>query len=114
RGLSLGASIADGAYDAKIARLNSSTNPSLLLLNYDLASREVRNVCIVPRHFFVPEIIQARAPLSATARRAGWRGSNILIGKVPLAGRIYVLRNGVAEPRDEVLAKWTSTLFLER
>lgn len=114
RGLSLGVSVADGAYDAKIARLNSSTNPHLMLLNYDLAAREVRNVCIVPKHFFVPEIIQARPPLSATARRAGWRGSNILIGKVPEAGRIFILRNGVPESRDEVLAKWKSTLFLRR
>jgi type II restriction enzyme len=114
RGLSLGASIADGAYDAKIARLTSSTNPHLMVLNYDLTTREVRNVCIVPKHFFVPEIIQARPPLSATARRAGWRGSNILIGKVPEAGRIFILRNGVPEPKDEVLAKWQSTLFLRR
>jgi type II restriction enzyme len=38
----------------------------------------------------------------------------ILIGKVPEAGRIFVLRNGIAEPRDAVLAKWKSTLFLKR
>jgi type II restriction enzyme len=68
----------------------------------------------VPKHFFVPEIIHARPPLSPNARRAGWRGSNILIGKVPDAGRIFVLRNGVPEPKDDVLAKWKSTLFLKR
>ena len=114
RGMSLGNSVMDGAYDAKIARLTSSTNPHLMVLNYDRTAREVRNVCIVPKHFFVPEIIQARPPLSPTARKAGWRGSNILIGKVPEAGRIFVLRNGIAEPKDEVLAKWKSTLFLKR
>ena len=114
RGLSLGSSIADGAYDSKIARLTSSTNPHLMVLNYDQTAREVRNVCIVPKHFFVPDIIQARPPLAPTARRAGWRGSNILIGKVPEAGRIFVLRNGIPEPKDDVLAKWKSTLFLRR
>jgi type II restriction enzyme len=114
RGLTLGSTIADGAYDSKIARLTSSTNPHLMILNYDLAAREVRNVCIVPKHFFVPDIIRARAPLSPTARRAGWRGSNILIGKVPDAGRIFVLRNGVPELKEDVLAKWKSTLFLKR
>jgi len=114
RGLSLGNAIADGAYDTKIARLTSSTNPHLMVLNYNLAEREVRDVCIVPKHFFVPEIIQARPPLAPTARRAGWRGSNILIGKVPEAGRIFVLRNGIPEPKDDVLAKWKSTLFLRR
>ena len=114
RGLSLGTSIANGAYDAKIARLTSATNPHLMLLNYDRTAREVRNVCIVPKHFFVPEIVQARPPLAPTARRAGWRGSNILIGKVPDAGRIFVLRNGIPEAKDDVLAKWKSTLFLRR
>jgi type II restriction enzyme len=114
RGLTLGTTIADGAYDTKIARLTSSTNPHLMVLNYDLVAREVRNVCIVPKHFFVPEIIQARPPLAPTARRAGWRGSNILIGKVPDAGRIFVLRNGIPVAKDDVLAKWKSTLFLKR
>jgi len=71
RGLALGTTIADGAYDTKIARLSSATNPHLLVLNYDLSAREVRNVCIVPKHFFVPDIIQARPPLKPTARRAG-------------------------------------------
>jgi type II restriction enzyme len=89
---SFGAKVADGAYRTKIERLNSSTNPHLLLLGYDLAQREVRNVCVVPKHFFVPEIIQERPPLAATARRAGWIGSNILLGKVPEAGRIFLLR----------------------
>ncbi len=114
KGPSFGASVADGAYHAKMARLASSTNPHLLLLNYDLAQRSVRNVCIVPKHFFVPEIIQQRPPLKETARRAGWVGSNILIGPVPEAGRIFVLRNGIEEPKEEVLAKWKRTLFLKR
>lgn len=114
KGAGLGRKIVDGAYDAKIARLTSSTNPHLMVLNYDRAAREVRNVCIVPKHFFVPEIIQARPPLGPLAKRAGWRGSNILIGNVPEAGRIFVLRNGVPEPKDDVLAKWKSTLFLKR
>jgi type II restriction enzyme len=114
KGRTFGKSVADGAYDTKIARLTSATNPHLLLLNYDLAQRQVRNVCIVPKHFFVPEIIQARPPLKQTARRAGWRGSNILLDQVPHAGRIFVLRNGVPEPKEDVLAKWKSTLFLKR
>ncbi len=114
RGRSLGTTIADGAYSTKIARLTSSTNPHLMVLNYDLRARAVRNVCLVPKHFFVPEIIEARPELKRPARRAGWRGSNILIGRVPEAGRIFVLRNGIAEAKDAVLAKWKSTLFLRR
>ncbi len=111
-GKSFGNSVMDGAYHTKIDRLNSKTNPNLLLLGYDRAVKEVRNVCIVPKHFFVPEIIQKRKPLAETARRAGWIGSNILLSLVPESGRIFVLRNGIEESRDDVLTKWKRTLFL--
>lgn len=109
-----GRSVADGAYDTKIDRLQSKTNPNLLLLGYSKDAREVRNVVVVPKHFFVPEIIQKRKPLADTARRAGWIGSNILLSLVPESGRIVVLRDGVPEPKDDVLAKWQQTLFLRR
>ncbi|OEO30456.1 restriction endonuclease [Devosia insulae DS-56] len=107
-----GSRVADGAYFTKIERLASASNPNLMLLQYDRDQREVRNVCVVPKHFFVPDIIEQRKPLSATARRAGWIGSNILLSKVPESGRIFVLRNGQPESKDLVLAKWQQTLFL--
>ena len=52
-------------------------------MNYDLKSLAVVNLFIVPKHFFVREIIEERKPLAATARRAGWIGSNILLNRVP-------------------------------
>jgi type II restriction enzyme len=107
-----GRSVADGAYDTKIARLTSKTNPNLLLIGYDKAARAVHSACIVPKHFFVPDIIQRRKELAPTARRAGWVGSNILLNLVPESGRIFILRHGVEEPREAVLAKWRQTLFL--
>ena len=110
----IGSRVVDGAYATKIERLRSDTNPNLLLLGYDAKAREVRNVCIVPKHFFTPEIIERRPPLGPNARRAGWVGSNILLGKVPDAGRIFVLRDGVPAQRDDVLAKWQQTLFLRQ
>ncbi len=112
-GKSFGRSVTDGAYDTKIERLRSKTNPNLLLLGYDKTAREVRNVCVVPKYFFVPEIIQKRPPLGPKARRAGWVGSNILLNLVPDSGRIHVLRNGMPEPKDQVLAKWRHTAFLQ-
>ncbi len=78
-----GAKVADGAYKTKSERLVASNNPNLLLMNYDLKSLAVVNLFIVPKHFFVRDIIERRKPLAATARRAGWIGSNILLGKVP-------------------------------
>jgi hypothetical protein len=57
-----GAKVVDGAYKTKCERLLSASNPNLLLLNYDLALKTVNNVCVVPKHFFVPEIIEKRKP----------------------------------------------------
>jgi hypothetical protein len=65
-----GAKVADGAYKAKCERLVASNNPNLLLMNYDLKSLAVVNLFIVPKHFFVRDIIEERKPLKATARRA--------------------------------------------
>ncbi|MDR3472538.1 MAG: DpnI domain-containing protein [Devosia sp.] len=59
---SFGPRVPDGAYTAKIARLASDTSPNLLLMSYDKAEREVRNVCIVPKHFFVADTIERRKP----------------------------------------------------
>jgi hypothetical protein len=109
-----GTKVADGAYFTKIERLKSATNPNLMLVNYDATQRQVKTVCVVPRHFFVPDIIQQRPPLAETARRAGWIGSNILLSQVPEAGRIFILRNGVEVPKDDVLQQWKQTLFLRR
>lgn len=107
-----GRKVADGAYATKIERLKSATNPNLMLLNYDLTRLTVTDVCIVPKHFFVPDAIERRKPLAATARRAGWIGSNILLDRIPASGRIVIVRNGVPLPKETVLEKWRETLFL--
>jgi type II restriction enzyme len=106
------AKVVDGAFRTMIERLSSDNNPNLLLLNYDLAKRSVANALIVPKHFFVQEIIEKRKPLAATARRAGWVGCNILLNQIPESGKIFFVRNGVPEPKKAVLAKWQQTLFL--
>jgi type II restriction enzyme len=106
------AKVADGAYKTKCERLAASNNPNLLLMNYDLKSFAVVNLFIVPKHFFVRDIIEERKPLKATARRAGWIGSNILLGRVPDVGKIHIVRNGIIRPKEIVLGEWQKTLFL--
>jgi len=107
-----GAKILDGAFRTMCERLASSNNPNLLLLNYDLANRSVTNAFIVPKHFFVREIIEKRKPLAATARRAGWVGCNILLSQIPASGKIYFVRNGRPQAKASVLSQWKRTLFL--
>ena len=107
-----GAKVADGAYKTKCERLAASNNPNLLLMNYDVKALSVVNLLIVPKHFFVREIIEERKPLAATARRAGWIGSNIILSRVPESGKIHIVKDGVARPKDIVLEEWQKTLFL--
>src|SRR3979490_240992 len=107
-----GTRVVDGAFKTKGERLGASNNPNLLLMNYDLKSLAVVNLFIVPKHFFVREIIEERKPLAATARRAGWIGSNILLSQIPEAGKIRIIQGSVIREKERVLAEWQKTLFL--
>lgn len=108
----IGTKILDGAYDTKIERLRSFANPNLFILSYDLQKLCVVDFFVIPKHFFTPEIIEKRSPLSINARRAGWIGSNILLQKVPQSGKIFLIKRQRIVPREKVLAEWEKTLFL--
>jgi len=108
----IGVKIVDGAYRTMLERLTSSKNPNFFLLDYQLSSLEVTNFFVVPKHFFVPEIIEKRKPLSPTARRAGWVGCNILLKGIPQTGKIFFVKNKQVQPKEKVLAEWRKTLFL--
>ena len=108
----VGSKVLDGAYRTMIERLQSSNNPNFFLLNYDLERFEVLNFLVIPKQFFMPEVIEKRKPLSPTARRAGWTGCNILLTHIPETGKIYFVRNRQIEPKERVLANWKKTLFL--
>jgi type II restriction enzyme len=108
----LGARIPDGAFTTMIERLEANNNPSLLLMRYDQGARSVVDLSIVPKHFFVKDIIRKRKPLADTAKRAGWIGCDIVLSGVPAVGRIEIVRSGSFIPKADVLAKWRETAFL--
>ena len=107
-----GTKILDGAYRTMCERLAATNNPNLFLLNYNLKQLAVVDLLIVPKHFFVLKIIQERKPLASTARRAGWIGCNILLNQIPSAGKIFLVRAGLPQPKEAVLTQWQKTLFL--
>ena len=109
---SIGKKIVDGAYKTMIERLQSSTNPNFFFLNYDFQSYEVINFAVIPKYFFVPEIIEKRRPLSTSARRAGWIGCNILLNDIPKSGKIFYIKNKQVKSKENVLDNWQKTLFL--
>ena len=81
----------DGVYRTMINRITSLDNPSFFFMHYDCY--EVNNLIIVPKCFFIPEIIEKRKPLAENARRSGWEGCNILLGKIPDFAKIPIIKN---------------------
>ncbi|MCD4706066.1 restriction endonuclease [bacterium] len=109
---SIGNKIVDGAYKTMIERLQSDNNPNFFLLNYDIKDYSIQNFFVIPKHFFVPEIIEKRKPLADTARRAGWIGCNILLKTIPQTGKIFYIKNQKTESKSKILNDWQKTLFL--
>jgi len=110
---SIGNKIVDGAYRTMIERLESNNNPNFFILNYDPKNYSVSNFFVIPKHFFVPEIIERRNALSRTARRAGWVGCNISLKEIPQMGKIYYIKNQKPELKSKILDDWQKTLFLK-
>ena len=99
-----GAKIADGAYSTFIQRISSNNNPDFFLMSYSLERMRVETMYFVPKYFFVPEIVEKRKPLMAGAKRAGWVGCNILLNRIPIQGRISIIKDGAAIDKRVVLA----------
>lgn len=97
--------ILNGAYDTLIQRITSVSNPDLFIMTYSPTDWCVEDLWLIPRHFFVPSVIEKRPPLSSSARRAGWVGSNILFSQIPEQGRVCLFRHREPEARDVVLRK---------
>ncbi|MDD3006047.1 MAG: DpnI domain-containing protein [Candidatus Pacebacteria bacterium] len=107
-----GKKINDGTYSTMIERLNAKNNPNFFFLNYSSSDWEVKNLIVIPKHFFVPSIIEKRKPLLPPARRSGWIGCNILMGGIPERGKIFYIKDGKAVSQNKVLDQWQKTLFL--
>lgn len=108
-----GRRLPDGAYAVMVQRVTEPTGPNLLVLRYDSVSPMVTDLFVVPRHFLTPDMIEARKPLSATARRAGWIGCKIALEKIPQAGRISLIQSGNVISPPVARAAWRKTLFLQ-
>lgn len=93
--------IVDAAYDTMIAAIRSDKTPNLLVMQYS-DSWFVQNLLLVPRVFFSESVIEKRNPLGPHARRAGWVGCNILLGEIPLDGKVQIVCDGIPNRKDEV------------
>jgi len=109
--LKLDGTICDGAYETMIKRINSLRNPNFMFLSYK--DNVVSNLVLVPNHFFTPDIIIKRKPLSPSARRAGWVGCNIDISGLPQSGIIYVVKDQQEINHQIVLSQYARTKVLK-
>ena len=96
-----------------IMRITGNQNPDFFFMTYSKKEQSVKDFMLVPKHFFVPDIIEKRKPLSETAKRAGWVGCNILLDKIPLQGRISIVSNGVVTDFKNVIDKIKQSQQLE-
>lgn len=108
-----GRKVVDGAYGAMVERLRASNNPSLILLHYNKQDIAVADVLLIPKFHFSLRAIEKRKPLSATAKRAGWVGCNILLDQIPQIGKIPIMTAGIFTPTKTVRRTWESTVFLD-
>jgi len=106
--------VVDSAYKPKINAISEGTIPNFIFLQYDSTLWIVQNLFLVPKHFISMSIIQKRKPLRKTARRAGWVGSNILLGNLPVDARISIVENGLEIPKALVRDSWNRFLFLRQ
>ncbi|MCR5361570.1 MAG: hypothetical protein K6E73_06105 [Bacteroidales bacterium] len=97
----IGDKIVDGEYSTMISRITSLNNPNFFFLTH--YNNRVRNLVLIPNHFFVPNIIEKRKPLSENARRAGWTGCNIDLTSIPQFGKIYIVQDSVEIEHDLVI-----------
>lgn len=101
----------DGVYQTMIGRITSLDNPSFFFMHYDC--NEVNNLIIVPKCFFIPEIIEKRKPLAENARRSGWEGCNILLNKIPDFAKIPIIRNRVVLDSKKVCKEYNRIYSLQ-
>lgn len=98
--------IVDAGYASMIRAIRSDNVPNLLVLQYSL-DWSIKNLILVPSVFFSETVIEKRAPLRPTARRAGWVGCNILMGRIPQDGKIAVVSQGSIVPQKLVRVEFS-------
>ena len=107
-----GRKVQNSAYGPKMRAIQRGEAPHYAFLTYSLAPWRVTDLFIVPGHFFSPAIIEKRPPLPASARRAGWVGSSILLDALSPEARLQVVVNSAIRSPAEARVAWQQFAFL--
>jgi len=100
--------IVDSAYSKMREAITSKRTPNLFVIHYDKHHWSVSDVILIPAYAFSMSTIERRKPLGPTARRAGWVGCNILLGRIPTDARVAIVMNGVMNKPSDVRKQYAS------
>ena len=110
---SFGGTVSNSAYAPKMAAIADGSAPHYAFLQYSSVSWQVTDLFVLPGHLLNPAVIQQRNPLKPTARRPGWVGSNILLGRLPDDVRVQIVVAGAVRAPLEVRRDWARYSFLQ-
>lgn len=105
--------LADAAYHVMRQAIAGNRTPNLFVLHYDQKRWDVRNVILVPKFAFSMAALECRKPLGGSARRAGWVGCNILLGRIPADAKIPIVAEGRSTATSEVRKQYARMRPLE-
>ena len=86
--------VLDGAYDTMIETIKQGRTPTFLLLEYS-PSWSILGLRAIHHSLITEVAILPRKPLSINAKRAGWRGCNIVLPAIALQGQIPIVASGI-------------------
>lgn len=109
-----GKKVVDGSYETLRERLSSANSPSFGFISYDPQELSVKKFFVVPSFFLTDSNIEKRRPLSSSAKRAGWIGSNILLGDIPKTGKIFIVKDRTPISKSDIVSNWRRTIFLNK
>ena len=110
----IGDKILDSAYQPMLQAIRANRAPNFFVLHYDSTHFCVENLLLIPRHFISASCIEARQPLSASARQAGWVGCLINITQVPAQARIFLVKKKIVQPPSKVSGQYATFRFLNK
>ena len=107
-----GTKVSNSAYEKKALAIESGQVPHYAFLQYSSDDALVTDLFLIPGHLFSLGIVEKRNPLGPEARRAGWIGSNIMLGLLPMGVRVDVVLHGSARDPQEVREDWNRYGFI--
>jgi type II restriction enzyme len=105
--------IVDAAYGSMRDAIRSNRTPNLFVMHYDRKEWSVSNIILIPNFAFSLSAIEKRKALGPEARRAGWVGCNILLGRIPADAKIPIITGGCAISNSEVRKQYARLRPLE-